>query len=164
MHGSVRFELGCVPGTSILGNACGAILLDPYILNCSFPLIFVLLNSCHTIFFAIAMPKPETNTSGEPNFTDLNSPASAEIKQLISNLQQSHHLRSKMMNLEAWALAETMDHFLPGFWSRFLDNRRTAMKQFLERKRTERSSEAATTNPPTDGIGIPQNPQDALPK
>ncbi len=91
----------------------------------------------------IAMPKSEAYTATDPPFAELNSPASAEIKQLIDSLEESHRLRSKMVNLETWALAETMDHFLPGFWSRFLENRRIALKQFLEQKRAAKSQVAA---------------------
>jgi hypothetical protein len=90
------------------------------------------------------MPKLDFDASNDPTFADLNSPASVEIKQLIAKLQHSHDLRYQMINLETWALAETMDHFLPGFWSRFLENRRLSLKQFLERKRSHNSK---TTEP-----------------
>lgn len=59
-----------------------------------------------------------------------------EIKQLIAQLQHSHQRRSKMVNLEFWALAVTMDRFLPGFWSRFLANRRTGVQDFIKNKRS----------------------------
>ncbi|HEY9638340.1 MAG TPA: hypothetical protein V6D14_33435 [Coleofasciculaceae cyanobacterium] len=88
------------------------------------------------------MPKLDFDTSKDPSFADLNSPASLEIKQLIAKLQHSHALRYKLINLEMWALAGTMDHFLPGFWSRFLENRRTALKQFLKNKQTDSSQVA----------------------
>jgi hypothetical protein len=81
------------------------------------------------------MSKPDFDDSEEPTFTDLDSPSKEEIKDLLAKIEHSHHLRYKLMNLEAWSLAETMDHFIPGFWSRFLENRRTALKQFLEQKR-----------------------------
>ncbi len=89
------------------------------------------------------MPKPDPDTSNEPTFTDFNTPATVEIKQLITKLQQSHDLRYKLINLETWALAATMDTFLPGFWSRFLENRRTALKQFLKRKRMDNAQDSA---------------------
>ncbi|MBD0361499.1 MAG: hypothetical protein ICV55_01710 [Coleofasciculus sp. C3-bin4] len=85
------------------------------------------------------MPKLDFDTSNDQTFSELNSATSVEIKQLIAKLQDSHDLRYKMINLETWALAQTMDGFLPGFWNRFLENRRTALKQFLERKRTYNS-------------------------
>jgi hypothetical protein len=81
------------------------------------------------------MSKLDFDASQEKTFADINSPTSLEIKQLIAKLQHSHDLRYKMINLEMWALASTMDDFLPGFWSRFLNNRRTALQQFLKNKR-----------------------------
>lgn len=95
------------------------------------------------------MPNGEFNNSEEKTFADLNSPAIGEVKDLIDQLQHSHHLRSKLMNLEAWALAQTMDQFIPGFWSRFLENRRKALKQFLEQKRAYNSQvRGASSSPP----------------
>ena len=89
------------------------------------------------------MPKLDfdaSDASKERTFADFDTPTSIEIKKLIAKLQHSHEQRYKMINLETWALAQTMDSFLPGFWSRFLANRRTALEQFLERKRTLKSS------------------------
>jgi hypothetical protein len=88
------------------------------------------------------MPQPNPDTSNEPNFSDFNTPAAVEIKQLITQLQQSHDLRYKLINLETWALAATMDSFIPGFWSRFLENRRTALKQFLKQKQMDNANVA----------------------
>jgi len=85
------------------------------------------------------------NSSPEQTPTDLDSDASLEVKQLLASLQHSHQLRSKMINLETCALAETMDEFLPGFWSRFLENRRTSLKQFLRQKRANQAN-----NDPSD--------------
>lgn len=97
------------------------------------------------------MPKLDFDASKDQMFSELNSPASVEIKQLIAKLQNSQDLRYKMINLETWALAQTMDGFIPGFWSRFLENRRTALKQFLERKRTYNSqSPAPESSSPLD--------------
>ena len=93
------------------------------------------------------MAKLDFDASKEQKFADLNSPASVEIKRLIAKLQHSHDLRYKMINLESWALASTMDHFLPGFWSRFLENRRTALKQFLKKQRSNNSRVAAPASP-----------------
>ncbi|MEW5856974.1 MAG: hypothetical protein AB1861_06285 [Cyanobacteriota bacterium] len=117
--------------------------------DCCSSLLFVLPPSL------IAMPKPEAYTAADPTFAELNSPASAEIKQLIDSLEESHRLRSKMVNLETWALAETMDHFLPGFWSRFLENRRTALKQFLEQKRAAKSQVATNAQSPEGSLDNP---------
>lgn len=82
------------------------------------------------------MPKANFDRSHDQFFTELNSFPSVEIEQMIVQLQHSHNLRYKTLNLEFWALASTMDRFLPGFWSRFLANRRTALQQFIKQKRS----------------------------
>lgn len=86
----------------------------------------------------------EIEFSEDPAFADLNTSEQAEIREMIAKIEDSHHLRYKMMNLEAWSLAETMDQFLPGFWSRFLENRRKALKQFIAQKREYESNVAAS--------------------
>lgn len=83
------------------------------------------------------MPNVNAKCPEDPSFSDLNSSEQAEIKEMIASIEDSHHLRYKMMNLEAWALAETMDQFIPGFWNRFLQNRRQALKQFIAKKRSD---------------------------
>lgn len=74
------------------------------------------------------MPKSDFDAFDQQSFV--------EIKQLIAQLQRSHQRRSKIVNLEFWALAVTMDRFLPGFWSRFLANRRTGVQEFIKNKRS----------------------------
>lgn len=68
-------------------------------------------------------------------FRESSSDSKEEITELIDEIKNSQKMLSKLMNLEAWALAETMDRYIPGFWNRFLENRRQALKQFLEYKR-----------------------------
>ncbi len=85
------------------------------------------------------MPKFD-DTFLDPTFLDLDSPASVEVKQLIAKLEHTNDLQYELINMEAWSLASTMDGFFPGFWSRFLANRRNALKQFLQQKRTTKQS------------------------
>lgn len=93
------------------------------------------------------MPKLDSDpSSDEQLFADFNSPTAVEVQQLICKLQHSHELWYKMINLESWALASTMDDFLPGFWSRFLENRRIALKQFLKQKRMNKPQDRETTS------------------
>ncbi len=75
------------------------------------------------------------------NFSDFHTPATDEVRELMEKIEQSHQMRYKMMNLETWALAKTMDTFLPGFWSKFIENRRIALKQFIEIRRKIRSGQ-----------------------
>lgn len=78
----------------------------------------------------------EANT--KPTFDRLNSPDRVEIEQQLNQIQHSHDLLYKLIDLESWALAATMDRFCPGFWSRFLTNRQTTLKEFLKRQRLAR--------------------------
>lgn len=57
-----------------------------------------------------------------------------EMVKMIAALKQSGRMNSEMMRLNTWVLSETMDEFLPGFWSRFMANRQVAHKQFMQRK------------------------------
>ncbi len=71
-----------------------------------------------------------------------------EINERLTQLKQSHGHYYQMINLEVWALIETMDQFFPGSWSRFMSNRQVSMKQFLQRQRSQKPS--PTPNPQSD--------------
>jgi hypothetical protein len=122
----------------------------------------------------------EFNPSSDKTLADLDSDASLEIKKLLASLQHSHQMRSKMINLETCALAETMDDFLPGFWSRvfffkrtyvgtnfvqigfwsrFLENRRTSLRQFLRQKRANQAiTDTATDDLEASDLDYESNP------
>ncbi len=67
--------------------------------------------------------------------TDPESLPGLEVDELLVKIKRSHSLYYKMINIEIWALVETLDQFFPGAWNRFMTNRQTSMKQFLERQR-----------------------------
>lgn len=92
------------------------------------------------------MAEKDAPSSQNHNFDEFNAPVSDEARELLEKIEQSHEMRYKMMNLETWSLAKTMDNFLPGFWNRFLENRRTAMKNFIKQRRKMRTSEDGQTN------------------
>ncbi|HBE17522.1 MAG TPA: hypothetical protein DEG17_00720 [Cyanobacteria bacterium UBA11149] len=77
----------------------------------------------------------------EPSCQEINDPSILEIDRGIAELQQSQELLYQTINLEIWALVETMDRFTPGFWSRFLENRRISLKEFMKKKRGHRDME-----------------------
>jgi hypothetical protein len=54
----------------------------------------------------------------------------------------------KMMAIEVWAIAKTVDNLFPGFWNRFMLNRQLALRQFLEMKQAKRSSTVASSSNP----------------
>ena len=70
-----------------------------------------------------------------------------QLQEEITALQNSHSSHYKMMNLNAWAIAKTMDTRFPRFWNRFMENRQVALKQFLEQKRTHQSSLSDVSEP-----------------
>ncbi len=55
-----------------------------------------------------------------------------EIDELLTQVKHSHGLYYKMVNLEIWALVETLEEFFPGAWNQFMANRQVSMKQFLQ--------------------------------
>jgi len=81
-----------------------------------------------------------TITDDRPSSKELPDPKvlpSVEVDELLTTLQHSHGLYYKMMNLEVWAIVETLDQFFPGSWGRFMANRKVAMKHFLHRHHTQ---------------------------
>ncbi|MDJ0554752.1 MAG: hypothetical protein QNJ68_09985 [Microcoleaceae cyanobacterium MO_207.B10] len=60
-----------------------------------------------------------------------------EIDELLTKLKRSHGLYYKMINLEMWALVETLEQFFPGAWSQFMANRQVSLKQFLQHHKSK---------------------------
>lgn len=77
------------------------------------------------------MSKSNADHSDPP---DQESLQSMNIDQWIENLQRADRSFYNMMALEVWSIAKTMDGLLPGFWNRFMTNRQTALKQFMQQK------------------------------
>lgn len=67
-----------------------------------------------------------------------------EINELLTEVKQSQGHYYQMINLEVWALIETLDQFFPGSWNRFMSNRQLSMKQFLQRQRSQKQSKPPT--------------------
>lgn len=77
-----------------------------------------------------------TPTSSRPGTEALSD---MDIDQWIESLRQSDRSFYNLMALEVWSIAKTMDTLQPGFWNRFMANRQTALKQFLEHKKKSQS-------------------------
>jgi hypothetical protein len=67
-------------------------------------------------------------------------PPAVEVDEMLTRIKHSHGLYCKVMNLEVWALVETLDRVFPGAWGQFMTNRQVAVKQFLQRERDPSSS------------------------
>jgi hypothetical protein len=65
------------------------------------------------------------------------TPPVMSIEAWLQKLRRSDRAFYNIMAMEVWSLAKSMDSLLPGFWSRFMENRRVAMQEFVERRRQE---------------------------
>ena len=78
------------------------------------------------------MPPPESSAFSE-NLPDPKLLPAIEVDEMLSSIQHSHSYYYKMMNIEVWALVETLDAVFPGAWGKFMNNRQVALKHFLQR-------------------------------
>ncbi|MEX0271102.1 hypothetical protein AB3R30_18355 [Leptolyngbyaceae cyanobacterium UHCC 1019] len=67
----------------------------------------------------------------------LESAPHMDIDQWLERLRHSDRALYNSMALEVWSIARTMDNLIPGFWSRFMENRQTALKQFVIQQKRE---------------------------
>lgn len=59
------------------------------------------------------------------------------LEQWLEKLRRADRAFYNIMAIEVWSIAKTMDGLIPGFWGRFMINRRLAMRQFVEQRRLE---------------------------
>ncbi|MEG4535274.1 hypothetical protein [Microcoleus sp. D2_18a_D3] len=76
---------------------------------------------------------PHDPSAFPKNLPDPKLPPAVEIDEILTSIQHSHSFYYQVMNLEVWALVETLDGMFPGAWGQFMANRQVAVKQFLER-------------------------------
>ncbi|MBD2184629.1 hypothetical protein H6S82_09085 [Planktothrix sp. FACHB-1355] len=72
--------------------------------------------------------------------TTLNSPG-ADVEERLEDLERADRSLYKMIGMEVWSIAKTMDDIYPGFWNQFMANRRIAMKNFIDQKQNHRANE-----------------------
>ena len=70
------------------------------------------------------------------------------LEQWLETLQKSDRSFYNLMAMEVWSIAKTMDSLLPGFWSRFMSHRQTALKQFMQQKHGTPTDGDLPTPPP----------------
>lgn len=58
-----------------------------------------------------------------------------DVENWLERLRRSDRSLYNLMALEVWSIARTMDEILPGFWSRFMENRQVALKQFVKHRK-----------------------------
>lgn len=80
------------------------------------------------------MPPHESSAFGK-KLPDPKLLPAVEVDEMLTKIQHDHGFYYKVMNLEVWALVETLDGVFPGAWGQFMTNRQVAVKHFLERDR-----------------------------
>ncbi len=79
---------------------------------------------------------PET-VSQSPNDPETRSgPTQMSVEQWLESLRRTDRAFYNMMAMEVWSIAKSMDSLIPGFWSRFMENRQVAVKKFVHDRRT----------------------------
>lgn len=56
------------------------------------------------------------------------------IAQHLEELEKSDRSLHNLIGMEIWSITKTMDDLYPGFWHKFMSNRRQSMKQFMQQK------------------------------
>ena len=75
------------------------------------------------------MPLHESSAFPD-NLPDAKLLPAPEIDEILTTVQNSHTFSYKLINLDVWALVETLDGVFPGAWGQFMTNRQLAVKQF----------------------------------
>jgi hypothetical protein len=79
---------------------------------------------------------PETVSQSSPDSESRSGPTLMSVEQWLESLRRSDRAFYNMMAMEVWSIAKSMDKLIPGFWSRFMENRQTAVKKFVQERRT----------------------------
>ncbi len=81
---------------------------------------------------------PETVSQSPPKESKdrRSGPTQMSIEQWLASLRRTDRAFYNMMAMEVWSIAKTMDTLIPGFWSRFMENRQAAVKKFVHDRRT----------------------------
>ncbi|MCU0546938.1 MAG: hypothetical protein MUE44_33045 [Oscillatoriaceae cyanobacterium Prado104] len=85
------------------------------------------------------MPSQEPSAFSDKQ-PDPKLPPAVDVDELLAAIEHSDDFYWKMMNLEVWALVETLDGIFPGAWGEFMTNRQAAVKQFLKKEEGRRKS------------------------
>jgi hypothetical protein len=83
----------------------------------------------------VKTPDPETIPQPASK-ADRSGPTQMSVEQWLESLRRTDRTFYNMMAMEVWSIAKSMDSLIPGFWSRFMENRQTAVKKFVRDRRT----------------------------
>ena len=60
------------------------------------------------------------------------------VEQWLESLRRTDRTFYNMMAMEVWSIAKSMDMLIPGFWSKFMENRQLAVQNFVVKRRTDK--------------------------
>ena len=60
------------------------------------------------------------------------------VEQWLESLRRNDRTFYNMMAMEVWSIAKSMDTLIPGFWSKFMENRQLAVQNFVVKRRTDK--------------------------
>ncbi len=78
---------------------------------------------------------PKTASQSSSDTSPRSGPTQMSIEQWLESLRRSDRAFYNMMAMEVWSIAKSMDTLIPGFWSRFMENRQLAVKNFVHDRR-----------------------------
>jgi hypothetical protein len=81
-------------------------------------------------------PQESSQASSQESPKATQGPTKMSVDQWLESLRRSDRAFYNMMAMEVWSIAKSMDTLLPGFWSKFMENRQAAMKNFIHDRRT----------------------------
>jgi len=103
-------------------------------------------DSEHPLEEILADPKggfeaaPGSESSSEPPVQPQSEPISQmSVEQWLESLRRNDRTFYNMMAMEVWSIAKSMDTLVPGFWSRFMENRQKDVKSFVTTRRNAKS-------------------------
>ena len=83
---------------------------------------------------------PESNSGDD---TVIQEPAGPDpvsqmsVEQWLESLRRNDRTFYNMMAMEVWSIAKSMDTLIPGFWSKFMENRQLAVQNFVIKRRSD---------------------------
>jgi hypothetical protein len=93
----------------------------------------------------MSAPKPPSDDTAPSSAAEPEPLRSMDIDQWVENLKRADRSFYNIMALEVWSIAKTMDGLAPGFWNRFMTNRKMALQQFMQQKKSQSSSPGTKT-------------------
>jgi hypothetical protein len=95
--------------------------------------------------------QPTQAQTAPPGPKSASPPPTMTLEEWVQKLKSADRAFYNIMAMEVWSIAKSMDSLVPGFWAKFMENRRSAMQKFVVGKKasSDQAKEAAKS-PPAD--------------